>query len=193
MKKIYLIAAVALLTFSNCKKKDGSEMETTTDTVVVDTTVIEKPAMDTTVVDTNSTDQSNADLLDTLATKTKKIVSNPANGKFALAGTKWKLIELNGKSVKSTSGKDYFVMLDSKSGKFSAYAGCNSISGMYVNKATEKLMFSKIISTKMACANANPESEFMRTLEKVDNYMLEDKSLHFHKGKKALAKFEASK
>ena len=193
MKKIYLIAAVALLTFSNCKKKDALESETTNDSIVMDSTSIEKPAIDSTAVDSSATNGSNADLLDTLSTKSKKIVTNPANGKFALAETRWKLVELNGKKVKTSNNKDYYIELDSKSGKFSAYAGCNKISGMYVNKSTDKLMFSKMNATEMACNNMNLESEFMKGLANVDNYMLEGKNLHFHKGKKmAIAKFEAS-
>ena len=154
---------------------------------------MEKPAIDSTAVDSSATNGSNADLLDTLSTKSKKIVTNPANGKFALAETRWKLVELNGKKVKTSNNKDYYIELDSKSGKFSAYAGCNKISGMYVNKSTDKLMFSKMNATEMACNNMNLESEFMKGLANVDNYMLEGKNLHFHKGKKmAIAKFEAS-
>ena len=194
MKKIYLIATIALLTFSNCKKKDAVESGTTNDTVIMDSTSMEKPAIDSTTVDSSATKGSNADLLDTLSTKSKKIVTNPANGKFALAETRWKLVELNGKGVKTSNGKDYYIELDSKSGKFSAYAGCNKISGMYVNKSTDKLMFSKMNATEMACKNKNLESEFMKGLANVDNYMLEGKNLHFHKGKNmAIAKFEASK
>lgn len=193
MKKIYLIATITLLTFSNCKKKEVTESESTNDTVVMDTTTIEKPDIDTITMGSSVTNEEGADLLDTLATKTKKIVTNPANGKFALAETKWKLVELNGKVVKSSNEKNYFINLDSKSGKFLAFAGCNKISGMYVNKSTDKLMFSKVISTKMACTNINFESEFIKGLEIVDNYMIDGKNLHLHKGKKAIAKFEALK
>lgn len=194
MKKIYLIATIALLTFSNCKKKDAVESETTNDTVVMDSTSMEKPVIDAKTKDSAATNGSNVDLLDTLSTKSKKIVTNPANGKFALAETRWKLTELNGRAVKNTSGKDYYLELDSKSGKFSSFVGCNKISGMYVNKSTDKLMFMKMIATKMACANMNLESEFMKSLANVDNYMLDGKNLHFHKGKNmAIAKFVASK
>ena len=194
MKKIYLISAIAILTFSNCKKKDVLESKTNNDTIVMDSTYMEKPEIDSTIVDSSIISSKNVDLLDTLATKNRKIVTNPAKGKFALAETKWKLVELNGKVVKSSNGKDYFINLDSKSGKFAAYAGCNKISGIYINKSTDKLMFSKIISTRMACSNSNVESEFIQSLGKVDNYMIDAKYLHFHQGKKiTIARFEASK
>jgi hypothetical protein len=56
MKKIYLIAAVALLTFSNCKKKEVIESETTNDTVMeMDSTTMARPMMDSTTVDSMTT------------------------------------------------------------------------------------------------------------------------------------------
>lgn len=191
MKKVYLIATIALLILSNCKNKEVVESTSINDTIVMDTTSIAKPEIDTTTVGAN---RSNVDLLDTLSTKYRTITTNPSDGKFALAETKWKLIELNGKEVQVAKGQYYYIELDSKSGKFSAFVGCNKISGMYINKSTDKLMFSKVISTRMACSNMNLESEFMKGLQNVDNYMLDGKNLHFHKGKKmTIAKFKASK
>jgi hypothetical protein len=37
------------------------------------------------------------------------------------------------------------------------------------------------------------ESNFITTIEKTDNYMIEDNVLHLHKGKAMLAKFESAK
>ncbi|MBY0486969.1 MAG: META domain-containing protein [Flavobacteriaceae bacterium] len=194
MRKIYLIIAVVFLSITSCQKKDKSGAESENDSIVnQDTTMVVK---DEVVIDTTKVDSSDVELPNKMSTKTTTKTTDPSSGKYALAETKWKLVQLNGKAVASTSGKDFFINLDSKSGKFSAYAGCNSISGSYVMKAETKLAFSKIISTRMACPNMDLETNFIKTLEKVDNYMIEGngKTLHFHKAKMAaLAKFEAVK
>lgn len=196
MKKYLFIAAVALLTFSSCKKQETAEADAsmTTDSIeqqdttnmVTDTTVI-----DTTSADATTSEGSDVELLNKMSTKTTSKNVDGTKGKYALSETKWKLVELNGKAVKSKTGKDYFINLDSKSGKFAANVGCNTISGTYFMKDETKLGFNKIMATKMACPNFNFESDFVKVLEKVDNYMIEGKMLHFHKTKAALAKFEA--
>lgn len=192
MKKTYLILALTFLTIISCQKKDNETTSTENDSIEYQdaTNVVN----DTMVTDTIKVDSSDVELLNKMSTNTTVKTTDPSKGKFALAETKWKLVELNGKAVKSTSSKDYFINLDSKSGKFAAYAGCNNLAGTFVMKSTGKLAFSKIIATKMACPNMEFESNFIKTIEKTDNYMIEGKMLHFHKAKgAALAKFEAVK
>lgn len=192
MRKIFIIISVVFLSVTSCQNKEKTETATENDTIVnQDATMVVK---DTVVVDTTKVDSSDVELLNKMSTKTTIKTTDPSKGKFALAETKWKLVELNGKAVKSTANKDYFINLDSKSGKFAAYAGCNNIAGTFVMKATGKLAFSKVIATRMACPNIEFESNFIKTIEKTDNYMIEGKMLHFHKSKgAALAKFEAVK
>lgn len=194
MKNIYLIAAIALLSFSSCKKAENNEtdMNSEKDSITMqDTTAVKDDVvMDST---TTAADSSDVNLPNKMSTKTTTITTDPSKGKYALAETKWKLVELDGKAVKSATNKDYFINLDSKSGKFAAYAGCNNFAGTFVMKATGMLAFSKIMGTKMACPNMDFENNFIKTIEKTDNYMIEGAMLHFHKGKKAIAKFEAVK
>ena len=47
---------------------------------------------------------------------------------------------------------------------FSGNGGCNHISGRYILKGTS-IKFSSIISTKMACANLDAETAFLKLLE----------------------------
>jgi heat shock protein HslJ len=192
MRKIFIIISVVFLSVTSCQNKEKTETTTENDTIVnQDTTMVVK---DTVVADTSKVDSSDVELLNKMSTKTTIKTTDPSRGKFALAETKWKLVELYGKAVKSTTNKDYFINLDSKSGKFVAYAGCNNITGTFVMKAAGKLAFSKVIATRMACPNMEFESNFIKTIEKTDNYMIEGKMLHFHKAKgAALAKFEAVK
>jgi heat shock protein HslJ len=191
MKKFYFILGIAFLTIVSCKNKETSETDVMNDTIVnQDSTMV---VNETEVVDSTAVDSSDVDLLNKMSTSTTNSSTDPSEGKYALAETKWKLVELNGKAVKSATNKDYFINLDSKSGKFAAYAGCNNFSGTFVMKAANKLAFSKIAGTKMACPNMSFESNFITTIEKTDNYMIEDNVLHLHKGKAMLAKFESIK
>ena len=196
MKKIYFITLLTFITLSSCKKAENVAIDNDTDTISMqDTTTIAKDEIiiDSTVVDSTSMDSSDVKLLDKMSTKTTTKNVDETKGKYALAETKWKLVELNGKVVTNTSNKEYYINLDSKTGKFAAFAGCNKIFGSFVMKAATKLAFSNIGSTKMACPEMTTETNFNKALTKVDNYMIEGAMLHFHNGKKAVAKFEASK
>jgi copper homeostasis protein (lipoprotein) len=138
--------------------------------------------------------QPTVNLNDRIESKTVIKTGNPAVGKFTLAETKWKLVELNGKPVKQIGNKDYFLKLNSKDGRFSAYAGCNNLMGSYVMKTTFSLSFSGVASTMMACTNMDLEQKFGAMLEKVDNYVIVENKLQLNKARMApLARFEAVK
>ncbi len=193
MKKYYIIASMTLLIFSSCKKAENTETEMDDNSMSIqDSTSMQNEAE--VAMDSTTIDSSNVELLDKESVKTTTTNVDETKGKYALAETKWKLVELDGKAVSNASGKDYYMNLDSKSGKFEAYAGCNKISGSFVMKAANMLEFSKIASTKMACDNMKFETKFIKNIEKTNNYMIEGTMLHFHKGSKsAVAKFEAIK
>ena len=196
MKKLYFITLLTLITVSSCKKAENIDVNNDMDTIATqDTTTIakEKMIIDSTMVDSSTTDSSDVELLDKMSTKTTTKNIDETKGKYALAETKWKLVELNGKAITNTSNKEYYINLDSKTGKFAAFAGCNKIFGSFVMKAATKLAFSNIESTKMACPEMTTETNFNKALTKVDNYMIEGAMLHFHNGKRAVAKFEATK
>jgi len=195
MKNIYFIVAVLFFGFTSCKITDKTEVKNSNDSISVQENRVE--AKDTANADTTTTENDSSDvkLLNKMATSTSTTTTDSSKGKFALAETKWKLVELNGTTVENTTKKDYFINFDSKSGKFEAFAGCNKITGTFFMKAANKLGFSKVTATKMACDNMNFENDFIKTIQKTDNYMIENKGtmLHFHSGKKAIAKFEAIK
>ena len=129
-----------------------------------------------------------------MITRTVIKTVNPAEGKFALAKTHWKLIELNGKKVKQKGKKDFFIQLNSKDGRFHGYAGCNNFNGNYAMPKSFEIAFSNIASTMMACPNMDLESQLMKTLEQVDSYNIKGNILQLNKGKlEHLAKFEAVK
>ena len=198
MKKIYIIATLAFLALSSCEKKEKTAIKTSNDaTVLNDSTSVVKEIVETDSTSTK-TDSSDVKLLDKISTKTTTTTTTPinsANGKYALAETKWKLVALNGNKVVSATNKEYYINLDSKSGKFEAYVGCNNFAGTFVMKSSGMLMFSKIMGTKMSCPNLGFENNFIKTISKTTTYMIEKegKVLHFHSENKLLATFEAVK
>lgn len=118
---------------------------------------------------------------------------NPAVGKVTLAETQWKLILLNGKRIKHQGKAAYFLKLNSKDGRFSAFAGCNSISGNYVMPSPAAIAFTNTITTMKACDKMDTEKRFTKVLEETDSYAIEDNMLYLKKGKKkVLATFEPS-
>ena len=135
---------------------------------------------------------SNEKLNNRMITRTVIKTVNPAEGKFALARTHWKLIELDGKKVKQKGKKGFFIQLNSKDGRFHGYVGCNNFNGTYAMPKSFEISFSNIASTMMACPNMDLESKLMKTLEEVDSYNIKGNILQLKKEKQiTLAKFEA--
>ena len=90
--------------------------------------------------------------------------------------------------------KDYFINLDSKSGRFTGFVGCNTIMGRYTMIDATKLQFSNVGSTKMSCPDTTIESKFLKMIEKVENYKIEGANLYFNKRNSSdVLKFEAVK
>lgn len=153
-----------------------------------------QPAIASAIETSEENNQSTVNLNNHMEATTVIKKVNPAVGKFTLAETKWKLVMLNKKAVTQKGNKRYFLKLNSKDGKFSAYAGCNNIMGSYVMPSAFGLSFSNIAMTRMACPDMDLEIRFSTMLEKVDSYKLKDNILQLMKGKKeVLATFEPSR
>jgi copper homeostasis protein (lipoprotein) len=119
---------------------------------------------------------------------------NPAEGKYTLAETKWKLIKLNGKTVKQKGSKTNFIKMNSSDGKFSAFAGCNNMFGSYAMPSVNTITFSEIGATRMMCPNMTTEDEFMNMLQQAAKYSLDKETLSFYNSSKVLiATFVAAK
>jgi copper homeostasis protein (lipoprotein) len=124
----------------------------------------------------------------------KKVAEQAVAKVFSILGTKWQLVELNGKPVtnKDAKTKPYFIQLN-KDNRFAAFAGCNSMMGQYeLNQETMRIKFSKVAATLMACQDMEVEQAFAKVIETVDNYSLSGNSLSLNKARMApLARFEA--
>lgn len=176
MKKIYLIASLALVMMTSCKKDQTTDADAN---ALNDTTAVKTE----TTVDTtnNASAEKSAGTID------------PATGKLSISENKWVLSELNGAAVTNKTDKDYFITLDSNLARFSGFTGCNSVEGDYQIVEAGKLIFANVNSTKVACDEMKMENEFLAALKNTDSYMIEGDMLHLHKGKTAVAKFAVKK
>jgi heat shock protein HslJ len=127
---------------------------------------------------------------------TKSIVNEKTVTKIDLKNSQWRLLKMNGKVVKKDPNieKEYGITFTPE-GRFSAYAGCNRMTGSYeLQEEVSRIKFSKVVSTMMACQDMATEQELARVLEIIDNYNFDGKTLKLNKARMApLAEFEIIK
>jgi heat shock protein HslJ len=108
--------------------------------------------------------------------------------------TTWKLIELMGKPVvlSENNKKEIYIILKKEENGVQGFSGCNTIMGKYELKEGNRITFSAMSSTMMACPDLAIETEFNKMLGIVDNYSLNGTTMTLNKGKMApMARFEA--
>ena len=105
----------------------------------------------------------------------------------------WKLIEVNGQAVADGSTrKEPFIRLNSEENRLEATGGCNGIGGTYELKEPNRIAFSQLIGTMMACENMEVENGLKRALESADSYHVQGDTLQLFRARMApLAKFVA--
>ncbi|WP_417362655.1 copper resistance protein NlpE N-terminal domain-containing protein [Galbibacter sp.] len=105
----------------------------------------------------------------------------------------WKLITLNDKpiAVKDTQSKEAHFILKENENAVNGSTGCNGIRGTYTLEEGDKIHFSQMLSTRMACMDVPYEGEYLKVLEKADHYSLMGDTLTLKAADKTLATFEA--
>lgn len=111
-----------------------------------------------------------------------------------IEGRTWKLKTLEGKEMSDLNlQKDVYFMLNSKENRVSGFAGCNSMMGGYTLQEGNRIHFTQMGSTMMACPDVTfSESDFLKVFELADNYTINNNELSLNVGRRApLAVFEA--
>ena len=114
----------------------------------------------------------------------------------AITDGRWKLTVLMGKKIQDSTGKqqEIYIILNSVDKSAHGFAGCNNFSGSFEVSPGNRIMFSKMISTLRACPAIEVESHFLKILQTVDNYTVNENVLQLNKAKMApLAVFEMIK
>jgi len=111
----------------------------------------------------------------------------------SIVGTYWKLIEIQGKPVADGSTqKEPYIRLDADGNRIEASGGCNGMGGTFELSEPNRVKFSQLIGTMMACENMEVENGLKRALESADSYHLSGDTLQLFRARMApLAKFVA--
>ncbi|ULQ51065.1 META domain-containing protein [Flavihumibacter fluvii] len=117
-----------------------------------------------------------------------KGVKPAAGGSEQLYMYKWSLIELDGQAVASDS-KAHLLFSPGQVTRVSGNAGCNRLSGSVALAGESGLAFSPLAVTRMACPETTVEPQFLKALEKVNDWRIANKELYLYDGEKLLAKF----
>jgi heat shock protein HslJ len=99
---------------------------------------------------------------------------NLKKDKLVITEKYWKLIELNGKPLPNVSReKEPFIVLKDKGKNFGGNAGCNTLIGKYELADRNKISFSDLVTTMMACPDPDTELAIRDALESTDHYVID--------------------
>ena len=106
----------------------------------------------------------------------------------AITQVTWELTQLEGAAVNQsdTDGKKIHFTLNSADGKVNGFAGCNTFFGDYTLEDGNRIRFSKLANTRMACPDAAiNENEVLEVFRLADNYTINDGTLALNVGRRA--------
>ena len=105
----------------------------------------------------------------------------------------WKLKTLEGKEIMNNSeNRAIHFTLSAKENRVSGFSGCNSFFGEYTLEKGNRIQFSNLGSTKMACPDSDfQEQDLLDVFTTADNYTIVNGVLSLNVGRRApLAVFE---
>lgn len=106
-----------------------------------------------------------------------------------LTDIKWVLETLNGEKVKLTdSNSEIFIQFNDAEKRVNGRAACNRFFGNY-EMNDNKLKFSPMGATRMACPDLQIENQFFQVLDEVDAYTIKENVLTFLAKNKPVATF----
>ena len=114
----------------------------------------------------------------------------------ALQGPRWRLVELEGQPALAGGGarEPHLIFARDSVDRVGGATGCNSMGGRYEADG-ERIRFSDLFSTKMACVEEErmrQETRFVGALERADRYAISGDTLTLSEGATVVAKFVKS-
>lgn len=110
-----------------------------------------------------------------------------------ITGRYWKLVEIQGQAVTGgATQKEPYIRLNAENNRIEANGGCNGMGGTYELSDPNRIKFSQLIGTMMACENMEVENGLKRALESADSYHVSADTLQLFRARMApLARFVA--
>jgi len=113
----------------------------------------------------------------------------------SLVGTFWILQTLEGKTISHPDDPRLIGFeLQESENRIVGFGGCNNFFGTYNLSQPDKISFSPIGATKMACLTTTfNENDFFAVFEGVNNYQIRDQILTLYQDNEVLATLKADK
>lgn len=116
-----------------------------------------------------------------------------AGAPMLLAGSEWRLVELNGRApVAAMGGEALTLRFDASEPRASGNGGCNLFNGPYTQSG-ESLHFGPMASTRRACvdeAATRQETEYLEALHSTSRISVVDGTLTLFAAERAVARLE---
>lgn len=106
----------------------------------------------------------------------------------SLAGSSWRLVELNGQPG---VGTEPLTLSFGADGQVSGYGGCNQFSGPYTQSGSS-LTIGPLASTKRACVDPalnTQETAYFQALQSTTRYSIDGRELVLYSGDQVVARF----
>ncbi|WP_026452331.1 META domain-containing protein [Aequorivita capsosiphonis] len=119
---------------------------------------------------------------------TNTMENQNATSNNEISGSYWKLETLEGKSISDLQDNDKEIgfTLNDKENRITGFSGCNNFFGTYTLEDGNRINFSALGATRMACPDsAFNESEFLEVFNLADNFTINDDMLQLNVGKRA--------
>lgn len=137
-----------------------------------------------TIVSCNTTKKSNQ----TTTGNSTNMSGNNTVTSEDITNSTWQLTQLEGAAVdqSDTEGDKIHFVLHGADSTVTGYSGCNIFNGTYSLEKGNRIKFSKMASTRMACRDAKVnENEVLKVFELADNYTINGEALMLNVGKRA--------
>lgn len=106
---------------------------------------------------------------------------------------RWELVELMGKPIDARTGQSPWMRFESKGSRVHGFSGCNRFSGTYELEPGNRIRFSRVAATQMACPDVGVEMDFHRAVSGADSFNVNGEDLALHRARMApLARFKAT-
>lgn len=122
---------------------------------------------------------------------TRPITAQPLyGGSETLYQYRWNLAELNGQPI-ATGNSDtaHLLFYPGQVNRVSGSTGCNRLTGTFELSGVNKIKFSPLATTRMACPG-NTESQFLTALAQVNNWSIINNQLLLNNGRILVAKLQ---
>ncbi|WP_246125952.1 META domain-containing protein [Bizionia myxarmorum] len=103
-----------------------------------------------------------------------------------IENTKWVIsrLEVQDMTNAGESDQDIHFMLNSKTMRVSGFSGCNTFMGTYKLEDGNRISFSELGSTRMACPDSKiDEAAILSVFETADNFRITNNTLELNKAK----------